>query len=144
MTPRSTLPQKPTKPHGSSSSEFRIGNTFNPIYPHGDEVQTVERWHPPSLFAGIDVRTANRILDKIEAGPSEGARYSPAPNAKERNPAPVIQEFCSTFNDKQAREVIKTWITKGVLVVRDHENPKDRHMKPSLFVEKRPGDTWQS
>jgi 5S rRNA maturation endonuclease (ribonuclease M5) len=122
-----------------------IGNTeVNPTYPNGDNVQTVERWYPPDAFAKLDMSTATRILNKIEEGPYEGGKYSPAANAKDRAAWPVIQEFCLEFTDKQAKHVIKTWIKNGVLVKRDHKNPKDSHDHPSLFVGKRPGNTWES
>ena len=79
----------------------RIGNTFDPNYPDGDEVHTVERWRPPSLFAGLDTRTANAILDKLKAGPYEGGRYSAAPQAKERAAWPVVQELCPTLTESR-------------------------------------------
>lgn len=121
-----------------------LGNTFDPRYPDGDNVQTVERWHPPDVFAKLDMTTVERILNKIEAGPYEGGRYSPAANATERAGWRVVQEFCPDFTEKQAKHVIATWIKNGVLDKRDHEDPKDRHKKPSLFVGKRPGNSWEA
>jgi AAA domain len=51
------------------------------LYPHGDNVQAVERWHPKSVWAGLDSLTINNILDDIDAGRSDGQRYSAAPAA---------------------------------------------------------------
>jgi hypothetical protein len=52
-----------------------LGNRTE-LYPHGDEVPTVEPWQPPDLWRGISNVTANEILDQIERGPAEGRRYS--------------------------------------------------------------------
>jgi hypothetical protein len=137
-------------PHSTVAMWFKlvgvlIGNTqVNPTYPSGDNVQTVERWYPPDAFAKIDKLTVDRILNKIDAGPYEGGKYSPAPNAKERAAWPVVQEFCPELTDKQAKHILATWIKNGVLVKREHKDPKDSHDHPSLFVSKRPGDTWEA
>jgi hypothetical protein len=119
-----------------------LGNTTE-LYPNGDNVQTVRRWHPPDMFAKFNMTISNQILDRIEAGPYEGGRYTSAANAKDRAAWPVVQQICPDITDKQAKHVIKTWIKNGVLLKRDHEDPKDRHNKPGLFVGKRPGDTWE-
>jgi hypothetical protein len=134
-------------PRSTEAMWFRLvdvplGNRDD-IYPNGDNVQTAERWFPPDTFAKLDQMTVERILNKIEAGPYEGGRYSPAANAKDRGAWPVVQEFCPGLTDKQAKTVIAKWIQKGVLVKRDHQDPKDRDDRPSLFVGKRPGDTWE-
>jgi hypothetical protein len=55
----------------------------------------------------------------------------------------VVQEHCPSLTEAQAKKVISTWIKNGVLEKRDHEDPKDRHKHPSLFVAKRPGDSWE-
>jgi hypothetical protein len=120
-----------------------LGNATT-LYPHGDNVQTVVRWFPSDAFAKLTTTTINRILDKIEAGPYEGGRYSPAPNAKDRAAWPVIQEFCPDLGEKQAKHVIAKWLKTSVLVKRDHPDPKSRREQVSLFVGKRPGDTWDS
>lgn len=118
-----------------------LGNRSD-LYPNGDEVQSVTRWYPPDVFNKLDVEISNRILDKIEAGPYEDGRYSPAPNAKNRAAWPIIQEFYPETNEKQAKHIIATWLKNGVLVKHDHKDPKDRHEYPGLFVSRRPGTTW--
>jgi hypothetical protein len=120
-----------------------LGNRSD-LYVNGDEVQTVVRWYPPDVFNKLDTGTIHRILDKIEAGPYDGGRYSPAANATDRAAWPVVQEFYPAANEKQAKHIIATWLKTGVLVKRQHEDPKDRHDHPSLFVSKRPGDTWDT
>jgi hypothetical protein len=118
-------------------------NNKTDLYPAGDNVQTVERWYPPNSFAKLDRSTIERILNKIDAGPYEGGRYSPSPNAEARAAWPVVQEVCPNLSEKQAKYVIATWLKNGVLVKQNHEDPKDRHDHPSLFIGKRPGDTWE-
>jgi hypothetical protein len=56
----------------------------------------------------------------------------------------VIQEFCPDLGEKQAKRVIAKWLKTSVLVKRDHPDPKSRREQVSLFVGKRPGDTWDS
>lgn len=135
-------------PHSTAAMWFRLvgiplGNK-NDIYPNGDNVQTVERWYPPDTFAKLDSSAIERILNKIEAGPYEGGKYSPAANAKERAAWRVVQEFCPDLTDKQAKHIVKTWLDNRVLVQRDYKDPKDSHDHPSLFVGRRPGDTWET
>jgi hypothetical protein len=134
-------------PHSSEAMWFKLvgvplGNQTE-LYPNGDNVQTVERWSPPDVFAKLSTAVINRILDQIEAGPYEGGRYSPAPNAKERGAWIVLQEFCPDLVERQAKDIIKTWLKTGVLVKRDHHDQKTRRNQPSLFVGKRPGDSWE-
>ena len=56
----------------------------------------------------------------------------------------VIQEIAPGLNEQQAKCVVAIWLETGVLLKRDHKDPKDRHEKPGLFVGKRPGDTWEN
>jgi hypothetical protein len=120
-----------------------LGNGTS-LYPNGDNVQTVERWYPPDAFAKLDTAAIARILDQIDAGPYEGGRYSPTHNARDRAAWPVVQENVPDLTNKQAKHVVNTWLKNGVFVKRNHTDPKDRHEKPSLFVGKRPGNTWEA
>jgi hypothetical protein len=56
----------------------------------------------------------------------------------------VVNEFCPNLTERQAKNIIKTWIKNEMLVTRDYEDPKDRHPHPSLFVAKRPGNIWSA
>src|SRR5206468_2093606 len=42
------------------------------LYPHGDEVQTVEVWTPPDTWAGMNHHLLNQILNDIDAGLPDG------------------------------------------------------------------------
>ena len=134
-------------PHSASGATWfkligvPLGNRTE-TYPNGDEVQTAERWFPPDAFAALDFKTIDEILNRIEAGPYPGGRYSPSPRAVARSAPAVIQEFLPETPDKLAKHIIATWIKSGVLVIQNYVDPKDRHECPGLFIGKRPGDTW--
>jgi hypothetical protein len=119
----------------------KLGNTSE-LYPHGDEVQTVEPWTPPDLFAGLSAATLNLILDKIDKGLPDGTRYSHSGAAKSRAAWLVVIEFTSSKNEKQAREIINTWVRNEVLISRDYDDPERRETVKGLFVNpaKRPGN----
>jgi hypothetical protein len=119
-----------------------LGNATE-LYPNCDNVQTAERWQPRDPFAKLDKAMIERILTQIEAGPYADGRFSPSPNATDRAAWPIVQRCCPEFTEQQAKYVIKTWLRTGVLLKRDHEDPRDRHPHVSLFVGKRPGDTWE-
>jgi hypothetical protein len=109
---------------------------------NGEMVPAAVPWNPPNAFGKLASGTIDLILNKIDAGPYDGGRYSPSPNAKGRAAWPVVQQFADVTDD-EARLVIATWIKNGVLVKGDHKDPEDRHDHVSLFIGKRPGDTWE-
>jgi AAA domain len=115
-----------------------IGNATE-LYPNGDNVQTVEPWSPPGLFAELSVPVLNAILDDIDAGISDGNRYSDAPNATDRAAWRVIQRHCGK-SEGPARQIIKTWVGSGLLVHKAYENPITRKEVKGLWVDpvKRP------
>jgi hypothetical protein len=117
----------------------RLGNA-TAQYPNGDEVQTVEPWNPPDVWAGISGHLLHRILDEIDAGLPDGNRYSDASKANERAAWKVVQKHAPNKNETQAREIIKTWVKNGVLIGYDYENPVTRKSVRGLRVDpgKRP------
>jgi hypothetical protein len=103
-----------------------LGNS-DEIYKSGDNVQTVETWRPPEVWDGLNNDVINCILNEIDAGLPDGNRYSAAPSAKARAAWKVVVRHAQDKTQAQAREIIKTWVTNGVLVERDdYENPKTR------------------
>jgi hypothetical protein len=115
-----------------------LGNETD-LYPHGDTVPTVERWHPPDLWRELPIATANAILDQVERGPGEGRRYSPAKQAEDRAAWRVVQDHCPIFTEKQCQAVILTWLKTGMLEGRDYDDPILRKERKGLFVIRRPG-----
>jgi hypothetical protein len=132
-------------PHFSKAKWFklvgvRLGNG-NELYPHGDEVQTVEPWQPPETFADLSNDLQNRILDEINAGMKDGNRYTDAAQAADRAAWQVVKKHAPTKTEVQAREIVKTWVNGGQLVAREYTNPATRRKVRGLWVEpsKRPG-----
>jgi AAA domain len=120
----------------------RLGNVTE-MYPNGDEVQTVEPWTPPETWAGMDNALLNRILTEIDHGMLDGTFYSAASNARTRAAWKVVCRLAPQKTEKQAREMIQTWIKTGVLDEREYQNPVTRKFATGLYVDdaKRPGTT---
>jgi hypothetical protein len=109
-------------------------------YPNGDEVQTVVPWEPPKLWDGLASATLNAALTDIENGMPNGQRYSSAPRAAARAAWPVIQKHCPDRTEGQCREIIRTWVSNGVLYEADYDDPVDRKPRQGLRLDpaKRP------
>lgn len=115
-----------------------LGNGTD-MYPHGDNIQTVEVWTPPKTW---DVSSAllNAALTEIDGGLPNGQRYSDAPKATDRAAWPVIQKHCPDRSEPQAREIIRTWVRNRVLFNEDYDDPVDRKLRKGLRLDptKRP------
>ena len=99
----------------------------NSLYPAGDNVQTIEPWTPPDTWAALDSALLNRILDDIEAGCPDGtSRYSTASSAKERAAWKVVDRHAPDKTEKQARDIIKTWLKSGALYNEEYEDAAAR------------------
>jgi AAA domain len=116
-----------------------IGNSSD-AYPAGDNVQTVERWKPPEVFADTNSALLNQILTDIEAGPSDGVRYSDGPNAKTTAVWQVVARHCPSKSEAACRQIISAWIKSGLLVRRSYHNKAARREATGLWIDatKRP------
>jgi hypothetical protein len=117
-----------------------LGNA-NEMYPAGDNVQTVEPWSPPQVWADLSTGTLNVILTAIDAGLPDGQRYSDAGAARDRAAWTVVQRHCPNKTEAQCREIIRTWIKNGVLYHEDYDDPVKRDTRKGLRLDtsKRPG-----
>jgi len=104
------------------------------LYPHGDDVQTVEPWQPPDTWAPLDHAVLNRILDQIEVGLPNAARYSAAASATDRAAWRVVTEHAPHKTERQAREIIRTWLRTGLLVTEEYKDPEQRRPRSGLRV----------
>jgi hypothetical protein len=110
-----------------------LGNGTD-LYPHGDEVQTVECWTPRDTWAGISNLIANSILDEIDSGLSDGNRYTDAPKAGDRAAWRVVAKHLPDKPEQQARQVINAWVKSGALTRREYDNPKTRKPVSGLYL----------
>ena len=116
-------------------------NNATKLYPNGDNVQVAEPWTPRDLWQNTSIDLCNRILTDIDAGLPDGNRYSNAAKAEKRAAWKVVVKHAPDKSKGQAREMIRTWLKSGVLVVESYENPKTRKRVSGLLVDntKRPG-----
>jgi hypothetical protein len=117
-----------------------IGNATEQ-YPNGDDVQTVEAWSPPKLWAGLAAETLNAALTDIDAGMPNGQRYTDKGGGKgERAAWKVVHKHCPNRSEGQCREIIKTWIGTGVLYHEQYDDPIERKKRSGLRLDttKRP------
>lgn len=109
-------------------------------YPNGDTVQTVEPWIPPDIWRDLSVPIIHGILNDIEAGLPNKARYSASAAARARAAWQVVINHCPGMTEDQARLVIKAWLKNGLLVEEDYHNETERKTRKGVRVdnEKRP------
>jgi hypothetical protein len=116
-----------------------------PDYPNGDNVQTVERWHPPDNYSAMPIYLVNEILDKIEAGLPNGQLYSASNSAKGRAARLVITELSPDTTNAIASKIINEWVKDGLLFTQYYHDPVTRENAIGLRVNhmKRPGHVWE-
>src|SRR5262249_50098473 len=105
-------------------------------YPEGDEVQAIERWEPPDPWAGIEAKELNAILAAIEAGTTDGRRYSDQAQTEERAAWRVVKAHCPTKGEAQCKEIIRQWLEHGVLFKQKYRDPVQRRDQNGLFVDR--------
>jgi hypothetical protein len=118
----------------------RIGNETE-TYPHGDEIQTVERWHPPDHFKDVPDQVWNKILDDIDAGTEDGGRYSDHGKAKKERQAWRLVALHTGKPEEQSKLIIRTWKKNGVIRLETYEDAAQRKNVLGFTVDdtKRPG-----
>lgn len=97
-------------------------------YPNGDNVQAVDEWEPPSLWAALSPAACNAALDAISAGPGTGRRYthSRAGQGGGLRWAGRVLTRDHGLTDEQAAKVIQTWLRNGVLETESYTDPDTR------------------
>jgi hypothetical protein len=117
-----------------------LGNRTD-AYPNGDEVQTVQRWYPPDLFADFNTSIINTILDEIDHGTPDGGRYSDNNRATKRAAWKIVTKHASNKSEAQARAIINTWAKNGILFLEEYYDEESRKQAQGLRVNpaKRPG-----
>ena len=106
-----------------------------PLHSVSPETQPIAEAQPiapadiPALFLA-----AASVLRLINAGTSDGRRFSAAPQAKDRAAWRLVQTAVPSLTDKAAQEVIHSWLETKVLETRSYRDPIDRRHYPGLFV----------
>jgi hypothetical protein len=113
------LPPLPRVPLHVVSADTTYPDTTPPITPADI----------PALFLA-----ATSVLRLINAGTSDGRRFSAAPQAKDRAAWRLVQTAVPSLTDKVAQEVISSWLQTRVLETRSFRDPIDRRNYPGLFV----------
>ena len=118
---------------------MRLGNETE-LYPHGDEVQTVEPWEPPDTRAGLSSIALNAALTDIDAGMETGERFSGAASAGRRAAWPIVQRHSPDKSEAQCREIIRAWKKNRVLIEEEYDDPVQRKKLTGLRLDitKRP------
>lgn len=106
-----------------------LGNTaVNPLYPHGDTVQTVERWHPPAPTSGITKTQLAAIFAELRGGPEDGEFYSPNQQAGSRWAGnPIIER--TDLDEIAAHRLLKDWLKNHVLGKAEYRSPGNGRMR---------------
>jgi hypothetical protein len=108
-----------------------IGNGDGGLYSKGDNIQSVELWRPPDLFAAVDEGAVEGILAEIDQGLPGGQRYTNEAAAKTRAVWKVVQRYLPDTSEEQARAMVKQWIDSGILRYETFTD-KDRHQRKGL------------
>lgn len=110
-------------------------------YPRGDNVQTVEPWTPPDTFDGLSTDMCRRIIAAIDAGMENGERYTDRRSRGNTRWAGMVVVRLAGKTEKQAAEVLKTWLRTGVLFAEKYHSDEQRKEARGLFAnpEKLPG-----
>jgi hypothetical protein len=123
-----------------------LGNA-DETYRDGDDVQAIEVWTPPGVWAkedgtALSSATLDMILEDIDAGLADGRKYSDSPTAKDDRAAwIVVKRHCPDKPEAQCQEMIKQWVKRKVLAKRGYHN-KVRGEKEQGLVLVREAQQW--
>ena len=109
---------------------------------NGEIVPGLAPWPPPDKWAAISIALANQILDEINAGLDGGTRrYVHGGRGEDRAAWKVVVRHVPSMNEKQARDVVGTYVKNGVLLHRKYHDPQDRRDRLGLYLveTRRPG-----
>jgi hypothetical protein len=111
-------------------------------YPNGDNVAAIAAWQPPNVWQQASVPDLNTVLDRIDAGTSDGGRYTDSRRHPATRWAGHILVEALAVTPKQAADMLATWVQSGVLVREEYFDKAQRKDRSGLSVNhlKRPGD----
>lgn len=101
---------------------------------NGEEVGTLKRWTPPSLFDCMNTVQMQTILDTIKEGPEPGERYMAKNHSQSTDWAGKIITKITGCNDKQAQAIINKWLKEDLIREQNYQSQKSRRTKTGLFT----------
>lgn len=123
-------------PPAASAEWMKLGSVnldnATPDYPKGDSVQVARRWTPPDPMVGVTDDMIEDCLAAIEDGLENGERYSRLRTSPERYVVPLIAAKLDR-DERQAEQILKTWLEKGVVEERSYLSPSQRKDRKGLF-----------
>jgi hypothetical protein len=102
-----------------------LGNTFDPRYPNGDNVQTVKCWTPPDAFEGMAKTKIAAIFEALRTGPCDGEFYSPDGRATYWA-GELIRTHAGKSKEDAAR-ILSTWRANQVFLDGTYLSPKRKN-----------------
>src|SRR5262249_17171340 len=119
-------------PPADQSNWFKLESI---VLANGDDVGVATTWKYPETFDGITPELTESILDDIDAGMPDGGRYSNHNRAESRAAWPIVQKHCPKKTRDQCRQIITTWVKRGLVYEDNHPDPAHhRDQKTALFV----------
>lgn len=111
-----------------------------PLYPSGDNVQTVTVWTPPDTWEGATDDVRRRILQDIDAGVPEpqtkkgkpGSRYAAHHNTRWRAAWLVVQQHMPDKSDQHCKDMIRQWVQTGTLIEEEYQDPNTSQVAKGL------------
>jgi hypothetical protein len=94
-------------------------------YPAGDNVQTVERWHPPDAFEDLPKTKIAEIFAELRLRPSDGESYLFSSNANGAWAGRPIMKI-GNMEKEAARRILRAWVKSGTLIVDTYRSPRRR------------------
>jgi hypothetical protein len=123
---KSNMAPKAEKAHWFHLAPVQLGNG-TPDYPHGDTVTAIEPWKPPSVFQDVTALQINSVLDILDQEFEPGILYGATKRgAGNRRWAGFVLTKNLDLTEGQAKQMIDTWITTGLLFEVEFSHPSDR------------------
>jgi len=101
---------------------------------NGEQVAAAVPWTPPTVFGKTQSLELNAVLDRIEAGPGEGVRFTRTKRGGGGSwvGQPVMEELA--VNEEQAKAMIAVWFHSGLLFEDDYYHPTHRKLRTGVKV----------
>lgn len=99
---------------------------------NGEDVGTLKRWTPPSLFDCMSATQKDAILAELRQGPEPGEKYALKKNGNSGRWAGHIIMDITNCNEKQAAAILTSWAQSGAITERKYEIGRRRPL--GVFV----------